>query len=135
MYGAIKTATKVILLSVLTLGIYISLFLYATDDICKNIVYKEYASPNRLLKAVVFARDCGATTGFSTQVSILDFDESLDNSSGNILLIKGEPSYVALSFKWISSSELFIDYSINGREFKAKKSYGYFNRVKIIYKN
>jgi hypothetical protein len=84
LYRAVKTVTKVILLSVLTLGIYIGLFLYTADDMCKNIVYKEYASPNAQLKAVVFARDCGATTGFSTQVSILDFDESL-KSNGNIL--------------------------------------------------
>ena len=134
MYRAVKTVTKVILLFVLTLGIYIGLFLYTADDMCKNIVYKEYASPNAQLKAVVFVRDCGATTGFSTQISILDFNESL-KSNGNIFIITGQPSEVAPSLKWRGSSELFIDYSINGSEFKAKKSYGYFNRVKIIYKN
>lgn len=41
------------------------------DDICGNKIIQEIPSPNRKLKAVIFTRDCGATTGFSTQISLL----------------------------------------------------------------
>jgi hypothetical protein len=40
-------------------------------DPCGNAVLSEEYSPNREFRAVVFERDCGATTGFSTQVSVL----------------------------------------------------------------
>ena len=54
---------------------------------CGNDIYSETLSPDGELKAVIFQRDCGATTGFSTQVSILDTDETLENDGGNINLI------------------------------------------------
>ena len=37
---------------------------------CGNDLVKEVPSPNGKMKAVVFQRDCGATTGFSTQISL-----------------------------------------------------------------
>jgi hypothetical protein len=43
----------------------------ACVDPCGNEVISEQYSPNREFRAVVFQRDCGATTGFSTQVSVL----------------------------------------------------------------
>ncbi|MBI1810912.1 MAG: hypothetical protein HY035_01370 [Nitrospirae bacterium] len=38
---------------------------------CKNAIIKEILSPDQKRKIVVFARDCGATTGYSTQVSLI----------------------------------------------------------------
>jgi hypothetical protein len=43
----------------------------ACVDPCGNEVISEEYSPHREVRAVVFQRDCGATTGFSTQVSVL----------------------------------------------------------------
>ena len=43
----------------------------ACVDPCGNEVISEQYSPNREFRAVVFQRDCGATTGFSAQVSVL----------------------------------------------------------------
>ena len=43
----------------------------ACVDPCGNEVISEKYSSNREFRAVVFQRDCGATTGFSTQVSVL----------------------------------------------------------------
>ncbi len=37
---------------------------------CGNEILKEVRSPTGKMKGVVFQRDCGATTGFSTQVSV-----------------------------------------------------------------
>jgi hypothetical protein len=38
---------------------------------------------------VAFERDCGATTGLSSHVSILPVDELLENDPGNIFIVDG----------------------------------------------
>jgi hypothetical protein len=53
---------------------------------CGNDLVNEVRSPGGKIKAVVFQRDCGATTGFSTQVSLLSSNKSLPNESGNLFV-------------------------------------------------
>jgi hypothetical protein len=53
---------------------------------CGNALVKEVRSPNGKMKAVIFQRDCGATTGFSTQVSLLSSNKSLPNEGGNLFV-------------------------------------------------
>jgi len=57
-----------------------------TSDMCGNEQLLELPSSDGELKVVVFQRDCGATTGFSTQVSIVSAAESLPNRSGNLFV-------------------------------------------------
>ena len=45
--------------------------LFGLLDGCSNTISARVISPDRKLDAVVFERDCGATTGFSTQVSVV----------------------------------------------------------------
>lgn len=54
------------------------------ESMCANEVLHEIPSPDKQLKAVVFQRDCGATTGFSTQVSIMKIDKKLPNTGGDV---------------------------------------------------
>jgi len=54
------------------------------SSMCDNQVLQEILSQDKKLKAVVFQRDCGATTGFSTQVSVIKADEKLQNKKGNV---------------------------------------------------
>ena len=56
------------------------------SDECNNNLLKEINSPNKQYKAVVFQRNCGATTDFSTQVSILPINSVLSNDSGNVFI-------------------------------------------------
>lgn len=56
-------------------------------------------------KAVVFERDCGATDGGSTQVSILDTDEKLPASKGNAFVVKYYPN---VKVNWQSDRRLVI---------------------------
>jgi hypothetical protein len=57
-------------------------------SMCGNQIITEQLSPDKKYKFIVFVRDCGATTGFSTQVSILRNDKKLrDDDSGNVLTI------------------------------------------------
>ena len=53
-------------------------------DTCGDTPVQTVPSPSGSLKAVLFERDCGATTGFSSQVSILSHDENLGNEGGNV---------------------------------------------------
>ncbi len=58
---------------------------------------------------MVFQRDCGATTGFSTQVSIIKADEPLsDGEPGNTYVTTGNPDDISLGVKWLSDDEVEI---------------------------
>lgn len=111
----------------------IGVFLCATSDMCGNYPHKEYLSPNKDYKAVVFQRDCGATTGFSTQISIIAAGDELDNEGGNIYVIKGHPEDVAPSLIWRSNSQLQINRPLNGKEYHAESEWGLLNKVKVTY--
>lgn len=54
------------------------------DGLCANEIVSEAPSPDGRFRLVAFQRDCGATTGFSTQISLLKRDQELPNSSGNV---------------------------------------------------
>ncbi|MBD3107210.1 hypothetical protein IEO70_02435 [Bacillus sp. AGMB 02131] len=50
---------------------------------CKNRVIETWQSPKENKTAYIFVRDCGATTGYSYHLSLLDSDEELPNAGGN----------------------------------------------------
>jgi len=123
-------------LGVLVIGIPLAiagLFIYAASDMCGNEVYSQVVSPDGERKAVVFQRDCGATTGFSTQISIIDSSDDLKNESGNIYIIDGHPKNVSPGLKWLSNTELKIERKLNGSEHKAESKWGIFKKVRITY--
>lgn len=102
-------------------------------DMCGNYVYKEYLSPGKSHKAVIFQRDCGATTGFSTHVSIIDAKQELRNTKGNIYIIDGHPKEAAPTLKWLSESKLSINIPLSGSEYKAETNWGWLNKIKVEY--
>src|SRR5882757_3734258 len=53
---------------------------------CENSLLGEYVSPDGTRKIVVFERSCGATTGFSTQASLLKSDQALPTTAGNLYI-------------------------------------------------
>lgn len=112
---------------------FMGIIFWVGSDMCGNYVHKEYLSPDNSSKAVIFQRDCGATTGFSTQISIIGAQQDLGNSKGNIYIIDGHPNEVAPNIKWMSESTLAISHPINGSEYKAEHGLGWINRIKIEY--
>ena len=108
-------------------------FYFLLPDMCGNYLHSESYSPNGELKAVTFQRDCGATTGFSTQISILNADDELENEMGNIFRMAGHPDEVAPNVSWKSDSVLIIDAHINGKEYFTESSYGWFSPIEIQY--
>ncbi|SNR97327.1 hypothetical protein SAMN05192560_2045 [Methylobacillus rhizosphaerae] len=109
------------------------------DSTCGNNLLTEVWSPDGKYKVVVFQRDCGATTGFSTQLSLMPSQHQLGNESGNIFVadtnhgaapsgIGGGPS---VSIQWLDPESLVVIHHPNARISMAEpQSSG----VRIMYK-
>lgn len=69
----------------LILGGIVFVFVVLPDS-CGNTVVERLASPDGRREAVLFERNCGATTGFSTQVSVLRNGRRLANERGNVFV-------------------------------------------------
>ncbi len=99
---------------------------------CGNNIVEEVKSPNGQFKAVIFERNCGATTGFSTQVSILSAQTSLSNESGNVFVaddgdrktvLAGRGNGPSVWAKWLGPNKLKIVYDRGARTFSMEKQY------------
>ncbi|MDD5125381.1 hypothetical protein [Methylovulum sp.] len=115
-------------LIILLAAVSISIWQFA-KGMCGNEVIAEYQSPGKKHRVVVFQRDCGATTGFSTQASILDTDETLSNESGNVFTsdtnhgatpsgLGGGP---AISVEWENDKLVVFSYHHKTRVFKQEQ--------------
>jgi hypothetical protein len=82
--------------------------------LCGNRVLNVARSPDGRHAAVIFRRDCGATTGFSTQVSLAP-NEATPDDSGNLLILGDEPG---LSAQWLGPDRLLISYRRGARLFR-----------------
>ena len=106
-----------------------SLMLGACGDGCSNEVVARVASPDGEREAVMFQRDCGATTGFSTQVSILERGESL-SGSGNTFRADDDHGAAKTGpwggswaeMEWLTSDRLLIRYATKSRLFEQDES-------------
>jgi hypothetical protein len=82
-----KVLLGAILLPTLGFCIFSWWISYVFDDMCGNNPISVTPSPDKQMKAVIYERDCGATTGFSTRVSVLHSDQALLRSeSGNLFI-------------------------------------------------
>jgi hypothetical protein len=84
------------------------------------------------MKAIVFVRDCGATTGFSTQVSLVDSGAMVLHGSGNVfsaddnhgaakLGTKGE---LAVRVQWTDEKHLVVTFPARSRVFRRESQVG-----------
>lgn len=86
---------------------------------CDDENIYEYLSPDSANTATVFVRDCGATTGSSTQVSINNY---------SVLVTIGD-NRKNIKLNWESSKILDIEY--NGKPEKVFSSIGEYKDIKI----
>jgi hypothetical protein len=95
------------------------------DDSCGNTVLQDVPSPDGRWHAVVFARNCGATTGFSTQVSLLNGSRTA-TGSGNVFVADSDHGKVpsgpgggpVVLANWIDARTLRIRYDTGARVFR-----------------
>ena len=128
-------------ITIFILAIFIGIlyFTFQPNEMCRNHLIESKFSPNKQFKVLIFSRDCGATTGYSTQISIVEFDEKLEqNDGGNIFIadynhgeaiMNGE--IINVNPKWIDNENLIIEYDKKARIFKNENSE---NGIKIIYR-
>ncbi len=73
---------------------------------CTTEVQRQTASPGHLYVATTFHRECGATSGSNTQVSIRRSSEPFDPKKGQVLAIDGRHT---LPVAWVTDEHLRIE--------------------------
>jgi hypothetical protein len=71
---------------------------------CENEIIKELVSPDGINKVVIFSRNCGATTGYSCQASILPAGDLLPGDRGNAFIFDTPGAEVS----WLDSKTLSV---------------------------
>lgn len=82
----------IVTLAIVTVAmVLMNRFLGTLRPECVNTVVESVASPDTEWTAVLFERSCGATTGFSSQVSVVRTGSALPDRAGNaFVLLRGD---------------------------------------------
>jgi hypothetical protein len=91
-----------------------NLFTISDASMCGNEIVHQETSVDGKMTAVVFVRNCGATTDNSTQVRLLPADTALPNESGNVFVAYVDPGLVHLS--WTGAASLAVSHPKLPRE-------------------
>ena len=92
---------------------------------CGNLTVRALKSPDGIRTAVLFARDCGATTDFSTQLSIVPTAQQ-PKEGGNVFIADANHGAAAtdargalpVQLRWTSATELAVSYPAAARVYK-----------------
>jgi hypothetical protein len=133
-----KLKTETFILGCLLLLSAHSVGCFNLGGACGNEILSTFYSPTKQIKAVVFQRDCGATTGFSTQISIMPANSDLPNEDGNVFVAdtdhgkspSGPGGGPPVEVEWKGENSLNIIYDNRARVFLRKDSQ---NGVTITY--
>jgi hypothetical protein len=125
---------KVILTAVVVIAVALAAYMYlwarAWEGGCGNDLLATVPSPNAGRQLVVFQRSCGATTGFSTQASLLPTGEPV-RDGGNVFIAdtdhgkapSGPGGGPRLAARWIAEDTLELRYHPRARVFLADSVY------------
>lgn len=124
-----KNKTKFSLIITLSiLGLYIAgkyVINQIFGNMCENRLIEMWPSPKENKTAYIFERDCGATTGYSYHLSLLDSDEELPNSGGNTFV-----SDSLFEVEWVTNNNLHVRYNQFAETFEKDR---FVNWTKIEY--
>lgn len=81
------------------------------SGLCGNYIYQQAISPSGEYRVVVFQRDCGATTGFSTNLALLKTNEALPQRSGNMMRANGHPNWFDIEVEWQDDTHVTITHN------------------------
>jgi hypothetical protein len=118
-------AVALIIAAVVGVKLYLG-FAHFDDSMCGVTVVRRTPSPNGRLEAVLFERNCGATTDFGTNLSVLKRGSQIPNDPGNLLVADSdhgraplEPGHVIrLSVDWLGSDSLIVRFDRRARVFR-----------------
>lgn len=130
---ALKIIGSVFAAFLLVIIVFVFMIARGIDGMCGNSELSTTQIPGTKYKVVVFQRDCGATTGFSTQASIIKSDEKLKNDGGNIFSADdNHGGGTELKVKIYSPHSIELSHCSSAQVFRAEQSY---KGIKISYAN
>lgn len=99
------------------------------EEMCNLNLAQELASPQGQYKAIIYQYDCGATTPFTTNISILSRTEEIEYVAGNLFVAyhssrSGPWHGPYTEIKWLSETSLVISYVADATVSKQEKSVG-----------
>ena len=108
----------------LVAALCLSLLLAACAPLCSNQTVTSLQSPDGKHRAVLFMRECGATTDYTTQVSIVPSAWPF-HDTGNVLVAdaydrdarRGPWGGPWAQIAWVSAQELLVTYDARSRIF------------------
>jgi hypothetical protein len=101
--------------------VVLSVCLVACADPCENRTLSELTAPSGNKRALVFERSCGATTGFSTHVSVLNASDPVPKSAGNTFNADsdhGAAKDMTVTVRWAAPDQLVVRYPARARIFR-----------------
>jgi hypothetical protein len=107
------------------------------SNACQNSVASRSLSPDGKWAAVIFQRDCGATTGFSTQISIVGANAE-PSDTGTAFIADDDHGAARVGdwqgpwaeIKWLAPDRVLVRYAAKSRLFKQR---GQVSGVRITY--
>jgi hypothetical protein len=85
--------------------------------LCENTIKQEVTSPDGRLKIVVFSRECGATTGFNSQATIINASDRLPDAAGTVFITDKDDVTVS----WPDPNRVLVSMKGTGPNFKQEK--------------
>lgn len=119
--GALFLGVVALLLPWRFIGFLILMFLFSP---CANEVMQEAVAPDGTRRAVVFQRDCGATTWFSSQVAIVWGPNELPDEPGNVFIADDHPKTTETEVRWLDSVTLLVTSKALDGAHKAERHVG-----------
>lgn len=116
-----KSYKRLLLLFVLITCLFIFTLIFSgksvldliIGDSCGNEIIQSLPSPDDERIAYVFKRDCGATTDYSYQLTVLKADKQFQNESGNAFI-----SDRSFSVSWTGDRKLEVEYAPHAENYK-----------------
>ncbi|OHD83799.1 MAG: hypothetical protein A2Y52_06620 [Sulfuricurvum sp. RIFCSPLOWO2_02_43_6] len=98
----------------------------SSTSLCGSSDQYDVYSPDKTKKAIVYLYSCGATTGYTSVVTLANAHETLEDTPliADVFRIKGENIHL----QWINNNNLHIDYNQSQKVFHSSKE---FNGVRI----
>ncbi len=83
-------------------------FIPGCNELCKNDELSRINSPNEQRSIVIFVRDCGATTSWSWQASLVQGSKRLPNKPGNVLITAGSSKSDQWEVEWKANNRVIF---------------------------
>lgn len=113
---AVTVTVAVLAAIVVAYGMAARSVISGIDAMCANQIIRVYPSPDERRKVVVFQRDCGATSAYSTQASVLDANAEMPTESGNVFIARvgratsGPGGGPELRVRWLDERHLVLSH-------------------------